>query len=78
MKVATLDFEALGCGPRAGTAKSPFDIGQSAYYRDVAVPAPDYARSMYLPVRVSILIFSPVLMNRGACTLIPVSMMTGF
>ena len=32
-----------------------------------------YARSMYLPVRVSILIFSPVLMNNGACTVMPVS-----
>jgi hypothetical protein len=32
-----------------------------------------HARSMYLPVRVSILIFSPVLMNSGACTVIPVS-----
>ena len=36
------------------------------------------ARSMYLPVRVSILIFSPVLMNSGACTVMPVSMMIAF
>ena len=29
-------------------------------------PMPCYARSMYLPVRVSTLIFSPVLINSGA------------
>jgi len=28
---------------------------------------------MYLPVRVSMRIFSPVLMNSGACTVMPVS-----
>ena len=34
---------------------------------------------MYLPVRVSILIaFSPVLMNSGACAVMPVSMVTAF
>ena len=33
---------------------------------------------MYLPVRVSILIFSPVLMNSGACTVMPVSIDDGF
>src|SRR5256885_84257 len=37
-----------------------------------------HARSMYLPVRVSILIFSPVLMNSGACTVIPVSTVMTF
>lgn len=36
------------------------------------------ARSIYLPVRVSILSFSPVLMNRGAWTVMPVSITTGF
>src|SRR5690349_11419359 len=38
----------------------------------------DQARSMYLPVRVSTLIFSPVLMKSGACTVIPVSSVTDF
>ena len=33
---------------------------------------------MYLPVRVSILIFSPVLMNSGACTVMPVSTVMSF
>ena len=33
---------------------------------------------MYLPVRVSTLIFSPVLMNNGTCTVIPVSSVMGF
>ena len=33
---------------------------------------------MYLPVRVSTLIFSPVLMNNGTCTVMPVSSVTGF
>ena len=37
-----------------------------------------YARSMYFPVRVSILIFSPDLMNSGAWTVIPVSSVTDF
>src|SRR5580704_12952183 len=36
------------------------------------------ARSMYLPVRVSIFSFSPVLMNSGAWTTMPVSIVTGF
>ena len=33
---------------------------------------------MYFPVRVSTLIFSPVLMNSGAWTVMPVSRTTGF
>ena len=33
---------------------------------------------MYLPVRVSTLIFSPVLMKSGACTVMPVSSVIGF
>ena len=33
---------------------------------------------MYLPVRVSIFSFSPVLMNSGAWTVMPVSMVTAF
>ena len=33
---------------------------------------------MYLPVRVSILIFSPVLMNSGAWTVMPVSSVMAF
>ena len=37
-----------------------------------------YARSMYLPVRVSILIRSPVLMKSGAWTVIPVSRIIAF
>jgi len=40
--------------------------------------AVQFARSMYLPVRVSILIFSPVLMNSGACTVMPVSTVMAF
>src|SRR5205814_7294072 len=37
----------------------------------------DYARSMYLPSAVSILIFSPLLMKGGTCTVMPVSILAG-
>src|SRR5262245_27030405 len=44
----------------------------------ITEPAGRYARSMYLPVRVSTLTFSPVLMKRGAWMLMPVSRVTAF